>query len=52
MFVRGMSLQPGRFVALVDGCTITAGAVRLTFYQRGSLSSRLDEEQRRQASGI
>lgn len=39
--VRNMSLQPGEKMKLVDGCTIVAGGVTLTFSQKGKLYFRL-----------
>jgi hypothetical protein len=49
MFVRGMSLEAMRPVQLIDGCTLTAGVVTLTFYERGALIERLAAEEKRTA---
>jgi hypothetical protein len=47
MFVRNMSLQPGEPVALVNGCTISAGSVTLTFYERKYFAARMEAEEKR-----
>ena len=41
--VRNNSLQPGERMKLIDGCSIIAGGVNLTFAQRGKLFPRVME---------
>jgi hypothetical protein len=49
-FVRRMSVQPKTPVFLVDGCTISAGDVELTFYEGVSIVDRLQSELKRQGA--
>lgn len=49
-FVRRMSVQPKKPVFLVDGCTIAAGDVELTFYEGASIVDRLQSELKRQGA--
>jgi len=45
--VRRMWAEAKKPIALVDGCSIVAGDVQLTFYEPGGLRSRVEQELRR-----
>jgi hypothetical protein len=50
MFVRNASLVLGQPVTLINGCSLSAGLVRLTFYERGRFIDRLLAEEKRLSS--
>lgn len=49
-FVRKISVQSGKPVFLVDGCSIQAGDVELKFYEGASMLERLEADLKKQES--